>query len=1092
LVDLVGSTRLATSVGPVRADELRDEFFALLRAAIEPSGGREFKNTGDGMFVAFSSASAAVACAVVVQQLFERRYRSHEQRLQLRIGLGTGESTVRDGDYFGMPTIEAARLCDKAPAGGIFVSPMTKMAAGRVDAAGFESVGELELKGIPEPMEAFAVVWAPLSDESGMAVGGWPVPEVLRAVPRVSYVGRIDERGMIERARCLARAGERQLVLLSGEPGIGKTRLASFEALAAHGEGFAVAWGACSEDLAVPYEPWIEVCSLLVEHVGDELLAEHVARCGGEVGRLASNLARRLPDVPTPQSSDSETERFLLFKAVAEMLRAVGASVPLCVVLDDFHWADAQSVALLKHVVRAVERGALQVVVTYRDSDLTKDHPLTGVLADLRRFEGVERIALTGLGPDEVAKLLGAAAGHELDADGLALAGELATETGGNPFFVGEILRSLIESGAVRFDEDTGRWSLNLAAVRSLPDSVREVIDRRVDRLGEDAREALTVAAVVGRSFDLRLLSQLVELPEGRLLDELEAAVGATLLRESSDQVGRFTFEHALINHTLYQALGATRRARLHHRVALALESLHGTDSDEQLSDLAMHWRLATASVDSDKAAGYAIRAGRRALERLAPSEAARLFDDALTLLSPGDTVDRCDALLGLGEAQRQTGDASYCDTLLKASRLASTLSDGERAARAALANTRGGVPSSLGRPVAAKVAAIERALELDGDPDRRAMLLSQWALELLYEPDYPYRRALAEQALTLAHEIGNPNTTARVLRDFYYVYFHHDGLEHRLAHLDELRASAQAAGDPALEFGAASAELHVMVESGEMARAQAAIERRGAIADRVGEPTMRWFTAYSSTTCMALLRGQLAEAERHAERAFQIGSEAAEPDAAMVYGAQLLSVRVLQGRGGEVITMLEEGVRANPLLPAWKAFLATALCWLGRRDDAAAIVTEAAVDGFQHIGFDNARTTALAMYADAAAQAGVVDAAAILYELIEPWADQIVWSGVGAAGHARTYLGLLAAALGWDERADTHFARAIEIQERDGIVLWAARARLGWAEALAARGETRRAREQAAHALELAREHGYGFIEPRAVTILTAKSAPA
>ena len=253
LVDLVGSTRLATSVGPVRADELHDEYFGLLREAIAASGGREFKNTGDGLFVAFSSASAAVGCAVLTQQLFERRYRGAEQQLHVRIGLGTGEATVRDGDYFGMPSIEAARLCGQAPVDGIRVSLMTRMAAGRVEGARFESVGELELKGIPEPVEAFSVAWEPLDPErAGAEVGRWPLPEALRGVPRVAYVGREVERGLLELARSEARSGARRVVLLSGEPGIGKTRLASYAALGANADGFAVCWGACSEDLAAP------------------------------------------------------------------------------------------------------------------------------------------------------------------------------------------------------------------------------------------------------------------------------------------------------------------------------------------------------------------------------------------------------------------------------------------------------------------------------------------------------------------------------------------------------------------------------------------------------------------------------------------------------------------------------------------------------------------------------------------------------------------------------------------------------------------------------------------------------------------------
>jgi class 3 adenylate cyclase len=1086
LVDLVGSTRLATSVGPVRADELRDQYFRLLREVIDGSGGREFKNTGDGLMVAFVSASAAVACAVRTQQLFERRYRGQEQTLHVRIGLGTGESLVKDGDYFGMPATEAARLCDKSPADGILVSPLTRALAGRVEGARFESVGPLELKGIPEPMEAFSVVWEPLDPErAGADVGPWPLPEAIRAVPRIAYVGREIERGLLEHARGQARSGSRRVALLSGEPGIGKTRLASYEALGANADGFAVCWGACSEDLAAPYEPWIDVCTQLVEHACDDVLRHHVEQFGGEIGRLAANLARRSADAPPPQTSDPETERFLLFKAVAELLRAVAASVPLCVLLDDLHWADGQSVALLKYVAQTVERAALHIVVTYRDSDLTREHPLSGALVDLRRIDGVTRIALTGLGAAEVAELVGAAAGHELDADGLALAGGLATETGGNPFFVGEILRSLIESGAISFDESAGRWSVDLEAVSSLPESVREVIERRVDRLGPDARETLTVAAVIGSSFALPLLTQLVEIPESRLLDQLERAVGATLLRESTDHVGRFTFEHALINHTLYQGLGGTRRARLHHRVALALEALHGTESDEQLTDLAMHWRLATVTVDTSKAAGYSIRAGRRALDRLAPSEAARLFSDALELVGAQGTVDRCEALIGLGEAQRLTGDATYRETLLEASRLASALADGELAARAALANSRGVIPSALGRLDQMRVAAIERAVELDDDAGRRARLLSLQAVELMYEHDHRHRRSLAEQALALARETGNPRTTASVLTDYCYVFYAADALERRLEHLDELAAVVRAVGDPAIEFWATDVEKNAMAESGQIERLASANARMAAIAERVGEPTMRWVAAVNVSACAPLLLGDLAAAEFGATQAFQIGSDADEPDAAMIFGAQIMYVRVLQGRAAEIVDQLEQSVLANPLIPAFKGLLACTLCWLDRREEAARLVAEAAEDSFEHIPLDSTQTIALALYADAAAQAGVRSAAEVLYQLIEPWADRVVWNGTVTNGHERTYLGLLAAALGRDEQADEHFARAVQIQERKGMLVWAARAHLGWAEALAGRGELARAREQATRTLELSVEHGYGAFEPRAAAIL-------
>ena len=188
----------------------------------------------------------------------------------------------------------------------------------------------------------------------------------MRSVPPVKYVGRIEERAALEEAMKLARAGQRQVVLLSGEPGIGKTRLASYGAHDAHAEGFAVVWGACTEELAVPYEPWIGVCSQLVEaRRGSLLAASRRAPQGRAWSARAQPRAQRVADLPAPQSSDPETERYLLFNAVAGLLAEVAETVPLCVVLDDLHWADAQSLALLKHVLRSTEQGSLQVIATY-------------------------------------------------------------------------------------------------------------------------------------------------------------------------------------------------------------------------------------------------------------------------------------------------------------------------------------------------------------------------------------------------------------------------------------------------------------------------------------------------------------------------------------------------------------------------------------------------------------------------------------------------------------------------------------------------------------------------------------------------------
>jgi predicted ATPase/class 3 adenylate cyclase len=1091
LTDLVGSTRLATSVGPTRADELREEHFALLREAVAAHGGREAKNTGDGLMVAFVSASAAVGCAVLMQQLFERRYRDEETGLHIRIGLAAGESTVTDGDYFGMPSIEAARLCAQAAPDGILASGAVKMLAGHTDGVGFEDAGSFELKGFPEPVQAFTVSWSPLAEEGADAsAGAWPLPALLRSVPNLAYVGRTAERASLEGALTEARNQARRVVLLSGEPGIGKSRLASHSAHRAHAQGFAVLWGGCSEELAVPYEPWIEIATQIVEHAPEELLATHAQRHKGESSRLARNLASRIPDLPAPQSSDAETERYLLFSALAGLIAELAQQVPVCLVLDDLHWGDAQSVALLKHLARTVESAALLIIVTFRDSDLTKDHPLTAVLADLHRIEGTQRIALRGLGGEEVAEIVTAAAGHELDQDSAQLAGEIAAETDGNPFFVGEILRSLLEAGALVYDDATARWSVDRSTGVSLPESVREVIERRVDRLGEETKEILTLGAVIGRFFDLELLCAVAERPESELLDHLESAVAASLLAESDERVGEFRFAHTLVKQTLYESLGATRRARLHHRVGEALETLYGADPQDHLSELALHWKLAAVSVDRAKAADYATKAGRRALENLAPAEAVKYFADAVELSGDADTRERCEALIGLGEAQLQTGIAEFRETLLEAARIASGLGDTELAARAALANTRGWY-SIAGAVDDERVSAIERALELDDPPNapRRARLLALQAQELSFEPDFARRKALAEEAIELARGVGDLRALAEVLRGAFFALWSAKTLELRATLAKDLVRCADELGDPTLRFQAANVELHVCVEQGQLLRGQAALERMERIAAELQHPLRTWQTEFE-TAAFKVLRGDLLDAERFAERALQTGQEAGDPDAIFIYGAQLTFVRTHQGRADETIAMVEQSVASYPAVPAWRAGLAATLCWLDRREEAATIIKQAASDRFEHVKASSADLSALLSYAEAAVQTSDSDAAAILHDLIEPFSDQVDWNGANGYGHARLYLGLLAEVLGDHAGAEEHLAFACEFHEASDMPLWAARGHLGWAEGLTARGEAIPAREHAERAIELSRKHGYGGFEKRAAALLAAQSA--
>jgi hypothetical protein len=906
----------------------------------------------------------------------------------------------------------------------------------------------------------------------------------------VKYVGRIEQRAALEEAMKLARSGRRQVVLLSGEPGIGKTRLASYAAHHAHSEGFAVVWGACTEELAVPYEPWIGVCSQLVESAPVELLVRHVEKHKGELRRLARNLEARVSDLPAPQSSDPETERYLLFNAVAALLGEVAETVSLCMVLDDLHWADAQSLALLKHLLRSCEQGSLQAIATYRDSDLGKDHPLTAVLADLRSLQGVQRIALHGLDADEVVEFMTAMAAHELDADGLELAAQIAAETDGNPFFVGEMLRGLSESGALVFDEETSRWSVDSSAGLALPESVREVIERRVERLGEQSVEVLTLAAVIGRSFELELLSAIVEIDETALLDHLEEAVRATVLAESSDQVGRFRFVHALINQTIYDSLGSTRRARLHQRVAEALEGLYGADPAEHLGELALHWRLAAVSVDRGKAADYALKAGQRALENLAPAEAVKYFADAVEQTGDAEGRERCEALIGLGEAQRQTGVAAYRETLLEAARIASELGDADLAARAALANSRG-YASVVGERDDERVAAIVRATELDEPPNpvRRAQLLALQATELSWDVDLARREALVDEALALVRGTVNIGALAAVLVRAWQAIWSPQTLELRRELPSEAADCAATLGDPALAFWAQNQAIISFTEHGDLAQGRDAAEHARTLAEELGQPTLLWFN-YFVRAGLELVRGDLVAGERLAEQAFQLAQEAGEPDAVLIYGAQITFTRLYQGRGHEIIEMHRQAASAFAGVPAFRAGLASTLCWLELHDEARGILEQAASDRFEHIGATAATLATLASYADAAFLGSDARPAEMLRGRLEPFAEQVAFNAAYGLGHVRMWLGLLAAVLGEHQRADEHLQFACDFHQANDMPLWAARGQLGWAEALAARDDPAAARDHAARALELSREDGYALFEPRAAALVTTESA--
>jgi class 3 adenylate cyclase/tetratricopeptide (TPR) repeat protein len=1084
--DLVGSTALLSRVGEERAEVLRREHFGLLRDAIATAGGTEVKNLGDGLMIVVASAADAVAGAVAIQQAFERRNRDASEPLLVRVGVASGDADVEDGDYFGVPVVEAARLCAKAEGGEILVTDVVRALAGSRGGFEFESVGSLELKGLDAPVGACRVVWMPRGVGDDLSV---PLPGRIGAAVAAAFVGRAREReGLVEALRAV-EAGARRVVLISGEPGIGKTSLSAGFARDAFAGGAAVLYGRCDEDLGIPYQPWAEALAHLVGHGPEAVLAAHVGARGGELVRLAPGLATRT-ELTVASSSDGESERYLLFGAVVDVLARVSALAPVVLLLDDLHWADRQTVQLLRHVVSAEAPLRLLVIGTFRESDVGTDHPLVEALAALHRESGVERLALRGLGDDELLTLMEATAGHEMTEEGVALRDALLAETAGNPFFVGEMLRHLAETQAI-FQDDQGRWvASDDLRTSGLPVSIREVIGRRVARLGAQTQSVLSLAAVIGRDFDADVLARVANLDEDAVLDLCDAAVTAAVLTEA-DMAGRYTFAHALIEHTLYDDLSAGRRARAHRTIAEAIEELCGDDPGARIGELAYHWAAAVQPTDTSKAVHYAQIAGDRALDLLAPDEGVRWYSQALELLDRTphpDTRQRAELLVDLGDAQRQCGNAAHRDNLLDAAHLADQHDHVDLLVRAVLANNRG-YASAIGEVDHERIAAIDRALERVGDEPSadRARLLALAAAERTSLVDLPERLSLAEQAVAVARASGDRAALAWALQRPFTSLIHPSTLALRTAWIDEACEIADDLGEPAMQYWAHDCAFRAALERADGAALDEHLHRAEELAARIPHATIRWTLTYKQA-CIAGLHGDLAEYERLAETALTLGIETGQPDAMTIYAAQLANVRHHQGRMHELIPLIEQALADTPTLHVYRAVLALAHARAGEADQAQRLLDEEHAAGFP-MPNDVQWSTGLVSWADTAVRVGAVDTAPLLRERLLSYHDHIVTTAATFSPAVCYDLGLLDHLSGRYDDAEQWFTEALQLHERVRSPLLVAITHAAWAALLADRNQHddhTRARAMAQQALDTAIAGGYGYIETDARTVLS------
>ena len=537
------------------------------------------------------------------------------------------------------------------------------------------------------------------------------------------FVGRADGLAAIRYAIARASAGRGSLVLVAGEAGIGKTRLAD-EAVRPHADDRLVLWGACSEgDGAPPYWPWTEALKPLI---GSIALPPEVVSLFPD---LAPRGARR------PQAVADEI-RFRAFNLVADLLDEVGRRRPVVLVLDDLHWADPSSLELLRTLARRAGTSHFALVATYRDTDVDPDHPLYRLLGDLAGSG--PRIVLTGLAVGEVAQLL---AGADASSDN-TVAVAVARRTAGNPFFVRELLRSG-------------------AGVDGVPPAVRDVLLRRIDRLPHPTRRVLEASAVLGR-VDANLVATLLGEDPIAVLERVEELLHQRLLVVTAS--GPRAFAHALVRETTLSAMTVRGAVELHGRAATAIETRSGPAEVEAIA----HHRLHAAALDPDGAVRWATEAGRAARRQLAYEQAVRWFDRALGLVSQG-TREEAELLIELAEAVARTahGPARGREAASAAAEVARRIGDVELLARAAIVfggPFLGILTSGFAErePVAL---ADEALLALSPQPSAiRARLLARVAIGLGYTPEHERALRSAGQALEVARAVGDEDALLEAL----------------------------------------------------------------------------------------------------------------------------------------------------------------------------------------------------------------------------------------------------------------------------------------------------------------------------------------
>jgi tetratricopeptide (TPR) repeat protein len=875
---------------------------------------------------------------------------------------------------------------------------------------------------------------------------------------RTSFVGRDRELRELLEALDEAASGRGRLILLGGEPGIGKSRLADELATHARSRGHGVLWGRGWEDAGAPsYWPWVQALRTLLRASDTHEVRRQLGSGAADVAQMLPELRVLLPDLPSLTDFESEAARFQLFDSTATFLRNAARAQALLIVLDDLHAADTPSILFLRFLASQLGDVPILLVGTYRDIELTPDHPLTTAIAEMAREPVTRVVLLKGLPAEAVREFIGSAVDvppHE------QLVAAVWRATSGNPLFIGEAIRLLSAEG--RLDDVADLASLRVA----VPAGVRAVIARRIGHLTDSTAGALALGAVLGPEFSLEILRKIGDFSGEVASNVVDEAVDAGLLLPVVGPLGRYRFSHDLVRETLYDEQSPGRRARLHRRIATTLEDTYGLAVSSHLAELAFHYVQAARPIDQDsgdldaervaaKAIEYARRAGDEAARSLAYEEAARLYGMAIAVFELGaaDDETRMEVLLSLGDVHARAGSLDRARAaFLEAADIASRTGAGRQLARAALGYGDRHIYTRAGHD-SRQIPLMQDALVLLGGSDERLRVRLLGRLACLWRSS-PERRndsaTLSGQALQKARELGDPATLGYALAARFGATWWPENPEERRSITQELLRLAEAMGD-----GERIVDAHVLrfmncIELGQIAEARAELSTLGHLSEKLRQPAQLWLTAVYRAE-VALLEGDfsLAEVLIPEEMAWEHRVASARDDVSSARMHRFL-LRRAQGRIAEEEETVRLAAVEFPWYPCHRAALACLLLDLGRVSEARAVFDELARNEFAALYRDNEWLLGMSLASEAAARLGDSSSAATLYEQLLPFAGRhAVGQPEGSVGGVDRYLGLLASCRGDLEGAIDHLAAAIEVNSGMGARPWTAHSQHDLAEVL-------------------------------------------